>query len=227
MVQGIRHGAAAGVATFAVGVSFGVLARPVIGTLPAVVMSVVVFAGSAQLAAVSTLGAGGIAGAAVMAGLLMNLRFIPMGIAVGPSLPGRRWRRAVEGQVVVDASWALAREEDGSFDWPTLLGAAIPQAIGWWGGTLLGALGGQFLGDPSTLGLDAVFPAFFLVLLADDLRKPRSAVVALLAAGLTLALTPLVPPGLAVTLASAAALLGLMAPAPASEPQGAAAEDGA
>jgi predicted branched-subunit amino acid permease len=209
VLDGMRRGAPAAVASFAVGVTFGVLARPVIGAMAAIVMSFVVFAGSAQLAAVSTLGAGGAASAAVTAGLLMNVRFVPMGIAVGPSLPGGRFRRAAKGLAVVDASWALAREEGGRFDWPTLLGATIVQAMAWWSGTVLGVLGGGVLGDPRTLGLDAIFPAFFLALLADDLRQPRNAVVAAVAAVVALALTPYLPPGLPVTLASAAALIGL------------------
>lgn len=215
---GMRRGMPAAVATFAVGVSFGIVARPVLGTLPAIVMSLVVFAGSAQLAAVGTLASGGLAGAAVAAGLLMNLRFLPMGMALGPSLPGGRWRRAVRGQAVVDASWALARLADGRFDWPTLMGATIAQAIGWWTGTALGALGGPLLGDPGTLGLDAVFPAFFLALLAPDLRHARSGVVALIAAAVAVAVTPLLAPGLPVAVAGVAALGGLLrTPAAASQ----------
>lgn len=210
--SGVRRGMPAAVATFAVGVSFGVVARPVLGDVPTIVMSLVVFAGSAQLAAVATLGAGGVTAAAIAAGLLMNVRFLPMGVAVAASLPGGRWRRAVEGQAVVDASWALARLGDGRFDWPVLLGATIPQAIGWWSGTVLGTLGGRLLGDPAALGLDAVFPAFFLALLADDLRQPRRAAIVVVAAGAAVALTPLLPPGLPIALASAVALGGLFAP---------------
>jgi predicted branched-subunit amino acid permease len=208
----------AAVATFAIGVSFGVVAHPVIGTAPAIVMSLVVFGASAQLAAVGTLGAGGVSGAATAAGLLMNLRFLPMGISVGPSLAGPRWRRALKGQAVVDASWALARREDGRFDWPVLLGASIVQALGWWTGTVLGALGGGLLGSPTTLGLDAVFPAFFLALLADDLRRPRGAAVAAVGAVIALALTPLLPPGLPIAAASMAALAGLLADPTTPEP---------
>lgn len=206
---GMRRGFPAGLAIFAVGVSFGVVAQPVIGTAPAIVMSLVVFAGSAQLAAVSTLGAGGLAGAAVTAGVLMNARFLPMGAAAGSGMPGGRWRRALQGQAVADASWALARRDDGRFDWPILLGATLPQLIGWWAGTVLGATGGPLLGDPHTLGLDAIFPAFFLALLADDLHRSPNAIVALSGAGLALALTPVLPPGVPVAVASAAALAGL------------------
>lgn len=216
---GMRRGMPAGLATLVVGIGFGALARPVIGTAPAIVMSFVVFAGSAQLAAVATLGAGGVTGAAIAAGLLMNLRFLPMGVSVGPSLPGPRWRRFVHGQVVVDASWALARRHDGRFDRAVLVGATIPQAIGWWTGTIIGTVGGGLVGDPMKLGLDAVFPAFFLALLADDVRRKRGAAAAFLGAALATALTPVLPPGLPIAAASTAALIGLFTAPTTSEPK--------
>ena len=127
-------------------------------------MSLTSFAGSAQSAAVGTLASRGGASAALCAGLLMNVRFIPTGLAVSQDLPGGRIRRALVGQAVVDASWALARRNDRDFDWRVLVGASIPQAIGWWAGTAIGAYGGRFVLDPNAFGLDAVFPAFFLAL---------------------------------------------------------------
>ena len=64
------------------------------------------------------------------AGLLMNTRFLPMGLAFGPSLPGGALRRALQGQAVVDPSWAIASRGDGRFDRHLLLGASIPQSSG-------------------------------------------------------------------------------------------------
>jgi predicted branched-subunit amino acid permease len=92
------------------------LAEPVIGATAAIVMSVIVYGGSAQFAALSVLAGGGGAGAAVTAGLLMNTRFLPMGLALGPSLPGRAAVRAMQGQAVVDPSWVLANRGGGRFD---------------------------------------------------------------------------------------------------------------
>jgi 4-azaleucine resistance transporter AzlC len=208
--RGIRAGIAPAIATIAVGISFGVLAAPVIGTVPAIAMSFIVYAGSAQFAAVSTLAAGGTAGASVLAGLLMNARFLPMGIAAAPALKGGRLRRAAEGQTVIDASWAIASDGRGHFDRELLIGATIPQAFAWWSGTIIGAVGGSLLGDPADFGLDAVFPAFFLALLVNELRNRRAVAAAAIAIALALALTPHVPAGIPVVAASAAALLGLL-----------------
>jgi len=152
------------------GFSFGVLARPVMGPVAAIVMSVVVFAGSAQFAALAVLSAGGGAAAAIVAGILLNLRFVPMGIAIAPSLRHGGLGRAFRGQALVDASWALANRGDGRFDIEFLLGSTLAQYPGWVLGTVLGALAGGAIGNPGALGLDAIFPAFFLALLAAELR---------------------------------------------------------
>jgi 4-azaleucine resistance transporter AzlC len=210
---GIRAGLPFVLPTLAIGISYGVLAEPVMGTIAPIVASVVVFAGAAQFASLSVLAAAGGAGAAILAGLMMNARFLPMGFAVAPALKGRPLRRAAEGQTVVDASFAIARRPDGTFDRAVLIGATIPQAVGWMGGTAIGVFAGAAISDPATFGLDALFPAFFLALLAEEAGSRRAVTVALLGAAITLVLMSFVPVGLAIVAAAAAALLGLRRPA--------------
>lgn len=207
--DGVRAGLPLVLPTVALGASFGVLAEPVLGSVAAVAMSVLVFAGGAQFAALSVLTAGGSAVAALVAGLLMNTRFLPMGFAFGPATRGGRVRRAVEGQAVIDASFVLADRGDGSFDRRLLLGATLPQALSWMGGTAIGVLAGDLVGDPRAWGLDAVFPAFYLALLVEELRHRRAALAAALGVAITLALMPVAPPGVAVVAATVASLVGL------------------
>src|SRR3712207_4476568 len=116
------------------------------GQAAPIAMSVFVFAGAAQFASLSVLAAAGGAGAAILAGALLNLRFLAMGFAIAPYLPGGPLKRAAQGQTVVDASWAIARLPDGTFDRFKLFGATIPQAIGWMGGTAIGVFAGSALG---------------------------------------------------------------------------------
>lgn len=198
-------------ATGVLGVSFGVLAGSLgWGALAAIGSSAIICSGSAQFAVAAVLGSGGGPFAAIVAAVLLNARFGPMGVAVGPYLKGGPLRRALEGQAVIDASWALASRGGGRFDREFMIGATVPQVAAWIGGTAVGVLGGDFVGDPERLGLDAIFPAFFLVLLIEELRGGRSAImVALIAAVLALLLVPFAPPGVPVIAACAAALLGL------------------
>src|SRR3954463_8471737 len=113
---GLRKGLPLLLPTGALGISFGVLAEPVMGKVAPVVMSVIVFSGGAQFAALSVLQASGTAGAAILAGLLMNTRWVPMSLAATPSLRGGRARRSAEAQAIVDASFVLADRGNGSFD---------------------------------------------------------------------------------------------------------------
>lgn len=207
VAAGVRVGLPYGAASLLLGVSFGVLARPVMGPAAAIVMSVVVFAGSAQFAALAVLSAGGGAPAAIIAGMLLNLRFVPMGIAIAPSLRTGPLGRALRGQALVDASWALANRGDGRFDIHLLVGSTLAQYPAWVGGTVIGVLVGGAIGDPKTLGLDAIFPAFFLGLLVVEMRRPQARPVAALGAVIALALTPVAPAGVPIIAAALAVLL--------------------
>ena len=193
--------------------SFAVLARQAGFTpLQAILTSVVVFAGSAQFAALAVLTGGGAAGAAVAAGTLMNGRFLAMGIAVAPSLPGGPVVRALQGQTMVDASWAMANRGDGTYDRWLMFGSTLPQYVTWVLGSAVGAYAGNLLGNPERFGLDAIFPTFFLAILLGELRRRRARVVAALGIVIALALTPFAPPGVPIMAAAAAALLGLATP---------------
>jgi predicted branched-subunit amino acid permease len=115
--DGARAVAPLAVAVLGFGISFGLLARSAgMGWLAPIVMSATTFAGSAQFAAVSILGAGGTIAAAVAAAVLLNLRYGPIGVSVAPWLDGPAWWRFLRAQLVVDESWAVAAEGEGRFD---------------------------------------------------------------------------------------------------------------
>jgi predicted branched-subunit amino acid permease len=205
--EGIRAGWPIGIAAAVVGLSFGVLAEPVMGAAAAIAFSALVFAGAAQFAALSVLAAGGGAVPAILAGVLLNLRFLPMGLAIAPWISGGRLRRAAYGATIVDASWALSSRGDGRFDPAVMVGATIPQYPLWVLGTAVGALSGDLIGDPEKLGLDAVFPAFFLGLLLEEMRTGAGRAAAFGGAAIALALIPFAPPGIPVLAAALAAVV--------------------
>jgi predicted branched-subunit amino acid permease len=219
--------------------SFGLLAAPLLGALPSVVMSAVVWSGTAQFAALSVLTSGGGTALAASAGLLANTRFLPMGFAVAPSMTGGPLRRLVKGALLADASFVIGHRGGGRFDVRAIAWAAPLQYLPWIGGTILGVAGAGAIGDPARWGLDVLFPVFYLSLLLPDLfperfsgkrrqarrgaarqsgrssfapQNLRPIVVAISAAAITLALTPIAPPGVPVLVAAAAALIGLRAP---------------
>ena len=209
-VRGLRLGVPYSVVGFVLSLSFGVLARQAGFTaVQAIVTSALVFAGSAQFAALAVVSGGGTLVAALSAATMMNARFLAMGVALAPSLPGGRLKRGLQGQAVVDVSWALANRGDGTFDRWLLFGTTLPQYVTWVAGTVVGAYGGEALSDPDRFGLDAVFPTFFLGLVLAEARDPRSRLIALVGAAIALVLVPFTPPGIPVLAAAAASVLGL------------------
>jgi predicted branched-subunit amino acid permease len=198
--------AAAGV----VGVSFGAIA--VAAGLPGWVVaasSVLVFAGGAQFLAVALIAAGNPL-AAVFAGLLLNARHLPFGMAIADSIGGGWGMRLLGSHLMVDESvaFALAQPDPGARRrayW--LTGAAL--FVAWNTGTLAGIALGERAGDPAALGLDAAFPAGLIALLLPSLRDRDTRLVATLGATIAVLGTPLLPAGLPVLLSLAA--LGLLA----------------
>jgi len=226
--EGVRRAAPLAVAVFAFGVAFGLLARAAgFSVVVTLVFSATTFAGSAQFAAVSVLSSGGSLVAAVVAALLLNARYAPIGASVAPWLTGPWWRRLLIGQITVDESWVISNEGGGRFDPRKLVGAGLLLYAAWLVGTAIGVAGGGFLGKPEDLGLDAAFPALFLALLVGQVHDRRALLAALLGGAIALVLVPLTPAGVPIIAASLGCLIGLRRPAPPATPEDdPAAEDG-
>jgi len=191
------------------GLSYGVLADATgFGRTAAIVMSATTFAGAAQFASVSVLGAGGTVAAAILAAVFLNARYVAISVTVASIFPGGKLRRLVDSQAIVDESWALSGRR-GRFEWPILVGSGLVFYGLWVGSTAAGTLIGGVLEDPNALGLDAAFAALFLALAVPYLHEPRARQAAAVAAVITLLLTPFAPAGVPIIAASAACLLGL------------------
>jgi 4-azaleucine resistance transporter AzlC len=208
-LEGARAIAPIGIAAFAFALSFGVLARTAgMGWTAPIVMSATTFAGSAQFAVVSVLGDAGAAAAAIAAAVMLNARYIPIGISVASSFEGPAWRRLLQAQLVVDESWAIALKRRGGLDVRVLLGAGALLYACWNVGTVVGLALGNAIGDANRLGLDAAFPALFLALLIPQLTGRLELEAALLGGAIALVLIPFTPAGVPIVAGASACLLG-------------------
>jgi 4-azaleucine resistance transporter AzlC len=202
-----RTALAIGLATGAYGVSYGVLAVAAGLTVPQTcAMSLLVFTGASQFAVVSVIGAGGGVAAALAPALLLAARNALYGISLASVLRGRRATRAWQSQLIIDESTAMARaHHDRGVARRAFLATGLSVFVFWNLGSLAGAALGGGLGDPRALGLDAMFPAAFLALLAPQLGRPGARTAAIAGALIAVALVPLVPAGVPIL----AAVLGI------------------
>jgi 4-azaleucine resistance transporter AzlC len=217
-------------AVWFIGLSYGAIA--VASGFPLWVpaaQSVLVLAGASEFLFIGIVAAGGSPIAAALAGLLVNARHLPYGLALpdmtgpdmtgpdmtGPGVTGRGWRRLLGSHVMNDESVAFALAQD---DLPRKRAAYWACGLGvlicWPGGAILGALIGSFVRDTSAFGLDAMFPAVLLALIVPALRDRSSMLAAAAGAVIALAAAPFLPAGLPVLLALAAVLVVIARRAP-------------
>ncbi len=200
----VRDSVVLGAAVGVFGLTFGVLASESgLSVAQACAMSLLVFTGASQIAAVTVVGAGGGAITAVASALLLAARNGVYGLTLASRLRVRGPRRAIAAQLIIDESTAMAVAQPDE--------AALTRAF-WWTGlsvfvcwntsTLIGALAGNAIGDPQTLGLDAAFPAGFIALLAPQIRERPKLLAAVLGAGIAAAAVPLSRPGIPVLAAA-------------------------
>src|SRR4029453_2166669 len=161
-------------------------------------MSSLIYAGGAQFLAVGLTGAGATMLAIVAAGLLLNARHLPFGLAIGNEVLGdTRTARLVGSHLMTDESVAFTIAQDDPLRrrrvyWMT----GIALFLTWNVSSAVGAVAGSALGDPDTFGIDAAFPAALLALTLPSLRDRTSVRVAVVGAVLALVTTPWLPPGL-------------------------------
>jgi len=202
-----------------VGLSFGAIT--VATGLPVwlpMLLSVVVFAGASQFMFVALVAAGGSPLAALAAGLLVNARHLPFGLAVGDVLGSGLLRRIVGSHLMIDESVAFAlSQKDSDRRRAAYWACGIALFACWNLGVVAGAFGGRAISNTDAFGLDAAFPAVLLALILPSLRDRAVRLAALVGAVVAVALAPLLPAGLPVLLSLAAlplAMIGRFRPTP-------------
>jgi predicted branched-subunit amino acid permease len=181
-----------------VGMSFG--ATSVGGHLAwwvPVALSVLVFAGGSQIAAVGVVLAGGSPVAAVLAGAVLNTRLFPYGLAVADVVDGPWWRRLLGTHVITDESVAFTvRQSSPERRRSAFWACGVMLFVVWNLTVLLGVALGSAIRDTNAFGLDATFPAVMLALALPTLTSRPTRLAAGTGAVIAVALTPVLPAGL-------------------------------
>ncbi|HOA22747.1 MAG TPA: AzlC family ABC transporter permease [Aggregatilineales bacterium] len=163
--------------------AMGVLAQKAgLSTFNTLAMSLLVYAGSAQLIAVGLFGAGAPSLTIVITTFIVNLRHLLLSAAISPKLKG--WRRgeiAAFAYELTDETFAVhAADPAPQLDKGVAFGLNLTAQIVWVLGTWLGIAAGQVIQDVRPLALDYALPAMFIALLLMQIKDRIQVGVAVL-----------------------------------------------
>lgn len=210
--RGVLHGGRRlfpiAVFTIPFGIAFGVAAiENGLTGIEAILMSVITFSGVAQFAAPDFLQVPLALGSLAMVLLALNARHVVMGAALSPWLNRLPLgRRILALSYMSDPNFAESQPafQGGERDVGILLGGGLILWACWVVGTAIGALGGEFVGDPASFGIDVVMPCFFAAVVAGQLGQAKVLLPSLIAGVIAASLLDVVPAGWNVVIAALA-----------------------
>jgi predicted branched-subunit amino acid permease len=205
----VRDSLGVGIATGLYGASFGAISvGSGLSVAQTCALSLLMFTGASQFALVGVLGGGGSGVSAAAAALLLGTRNTLYGLRLAPLVNWTGRHRAGAAHLVIDESTAMSVTRNTQDD--ARLGFLVTGGtifVLWNLFTLLGAVGGNAMGDPRSYGLDAAVGGAFLALLWPQLSTRFHQAVAVLALAVGLGLVPVAPAGVPVLAAGGVALL--------------------
>ena len=170
------------------GLVYGLAARAAgFSPIEASAMSVLVFAGASQFAAIGYVLGGFSWLGVVLLTAFLNARHFLYGAALAPYFGDRPWPvRALMAHVLTDEAFALSiahfrrigRGDERGYWWAAIVTVFIP----WNLATLVGVVVGGQIPDPSRYGLDIVFPAAMAGLAVGLITGRRELVAAVVGA---------------------------------------------
>lgn len=175
-----------------VGMAFGILANTLgFTTLQAVLCSATALAGAGQFIALSLMGAGATVFGVLLATTVVNLRYVLFGSTLSPHLHGVDLKtQAFLAFTLTDETFAVnvADHKTGLSTPASMAGVGLTAWIGWVLGTLVGAVGAEWIGDPTRFGVGFAMPAMFTALFVALAENRRHVVIGVVAGLIALSL---------------------------------------
>lgn len=175
------------------GFAFGILASEAgMSVVQATAMSVLCFTGAGQYIAIGVMKAGGAVITAVVANILVNMRYFLFATSLVPFLKDNvpnKWATLLS-YGLTDETYAVAfnhykqKKPTASY----MAGLNITSHLGWITSTFIGALSGSLIANTDKIGLGFALPAMYTCLLVLVISKRTELAVALMAAALCLSI---------------------------------------
>ncbi|MDK9707502.1 MAG: AzlC family ABC transporter permease [Desulforhopalus sp.] len=171
-----------------VGFAYGVLAgKNGISDANTLLMSLIVFAGSAQFIAVGLFASGTGPAAIILTTFVVNLRHLLMAASLTPFLAGWRKRHlAFFSFQLTDETFALHTSAAGRLSEcrAEALALNVTAQSSWVGGTILGIVASGLIGDIKPMGLDYALAAMFIALLVGQCENRVRVITAIFSGGI-------------------------------------------
>jgi 4-azaleucine resistance transporter AzlC len=188
-----------------IGLAFGVLAQKAgLRSLEIGVMSLLVFAGSAQFIAVSMLSSGTTLLSIAVTTFIVNFRHFLMSSSLAVHLGRCDWRfLSLFAYGITDESFAVNTTRFKSQEWDKYQALIVNHTANaaWVGSTLIGGYGGQFIA-PGSLGIDYALSAMFIALLVFQLRGRLYVITAIVSGSVAVLFSLIIPGNSYVVIAS-------------------------
>ena len=196
-LEGARQSFALLIAIFSSGAVFGILARQAgLHLEESVLMSLFVFAGASQFAALDLWTNPMPIVTIILTTLAINMRYLLMGAALRTHYSELNKRQIYASLFFMgDESWALAMREfsSGGRNAALMIGSGIAQSIVWVSSTAFGFILSRSIQNPSQWGLDFVFTAAFVSILAGMFRSKSDLLPWVIAGIVSLLVSQLLP----------------------------------
>lgn len=225
-LKGMTHGIPIALGYISVSFGFGIAAvRAGLSIAAAVGISASNLTSAGQAAGVEIIAAGGTLIELALSQLVINLRYSLMGLSLSQKLDDSFTvpHRLLASYGITDEIFAVAAAQPGKLKPSYMYGLILISALGWSGGTLLGAAAGQALPQMFTSAMGILLYGMFIAIIIPPSRKSRSVFGAVLVAALISLLFKFVFTKISVGFAiiisasAAAAVMALIAPVPDDE----------
>lgn len=175
----------------------------------ALAASTFIWSATSQFAYLAVRDAGGGDWAAIVAGTVVATRFGILATSLVPRLPAGTIRRVLASVNAFDPNVAIAvQQRDERSVEREFWRVTAAMMGGWFPGIVVGTFVGNVIGDVDRLGLDAVFPAALLSIIAGLLRTGEGFAAGVSGAVICVALIPIAPAGVPIVLSVFGVVVG-------------------
>jgi predicted branched-subunit amino acid permease len=182
---GLRAGIPVCVGYFSVSFGFGAMAVSMgLNVFQAVLISATNLTSAGQFAGLTVIATGGAIIEMVLTQIVINSRYALMSLALGQRMEPRvgSGKRLCSAFFNTDEVFAIGMAKPGALSAAFFVGTGVIAAIGWIGGTALGAIAGSLLPTSVQLALGALLYGMFIAIVVPQAREEKPMLVCLVLA---------------------------------------------